>query len=164
VGTHADFSLFELQYADIFTAETFCYEDVLFRRRFVPETFCYRRRFVTETFCYGDVLYGDVLSRRRFVRRRFVCAPTIRGSTYTNLFCDLNLTIFKVQPFCTLPAPPSAGKKQNIASPYFQSIRIVKLFFIAIFISLLKGITSKLYDKIIKTPSKSHETIPLNLK
>jgi hypothetical protein len=56
VNTHADFSLFEMQYAYIFYRG-----DVLLRRPFVPETFCYRRRSVTETFCYGDVLYGDVL-------------------------------------------------------------------------------------------------------
>jgi hypothetical protein len=55
VNTHADFSLFEMQYADIFTAETFCYGDVLLWRRFVTETFC------METFCRGDVLCGDVL-------------------------------------------------------------------------------------------------------
>jgi hypothetical protein len=54
VDTHADFSLFELQYADIFfffTAETLCYRDVLFRRRFVTGDVPLRRRFVTERFC-----------------------------------------------------------------------------------------------------------------
>jgi hypothetical protein len=59
VETHVDFSLFEMQYAVIFTAETFCYGDVLLQ----------------ETFCYGDVLL-----QRRFVWRRFVeetfCAET----------------------------------------------------------------------------------------
>jgi hypothetical protein len=61
VETHADFPLYELHFADIFTAETYCYGEVLFRRRFVT---------------------GDVLLRRRFVWRRFVeekfcmCADT----------------------------------------------------------------------------------------
>jgi hypothetical protein len=72
VETHADFSLFEMQYAVIFTAETFCYGDVLFRRRFVTGDVLLRRRSVTETFCMetfcrGDVLCGDVL----YVRPRF---------------------------------------------------------------------------------------------
>jgi hypothetical protein len=70
VETHADFPLFELHFADIFTAETFCYGDVLFRRRFVTGDVPLRRRSVTETFCLetfcrGDVLCGDVLYVRQ---------------------------------------------------------------------------------------------------
>jgi hypothetical protein len=72
VETHADFSLFEMQCAAIFTAERFCYRDVLFRRRFVTGDVLLRRRFVTETFCMetfcrGDVLCGDVLYVRPIV-------------------------------------------------------------------------------------------------
>jgi hypothetical protein len=71
VETHADFLLFELHYADIFTAETFCYGDVLFRRCFVTGDVLLRRRFVKETFRMetffrGDVLCGDVLYVRLF--------------------------------------------------------------------------------------------------
>jgi hypothetical protein len=85
VEANADFSLFELQYAAIFTAETFCYGDVLFRRRFVTGDVPLRRRFVTETFCMetfcrGDVLCGDVL----YVRQYLGSDPELDSEIFTS--------------------------------------------------------------------------------
>jgi hypothetical protein len=74
-----------LHFADIFTAETFCYGDVLFRRRFVTGDVLLRKRFVTETFCMetfcrGDVLCEDVLYVRRINSNigRFIDATAIK--------------------------------------------------------------------------------------
>jgi hypothetical protein len=64
VETHADFSLFELQYADIYIYRG----EVLLRRH-----------FVLETFCRGDVLCGDVLYVRLYKS----------VSTQPNAFSDL---------------------------------------------------------------------------